>query len=398
MISSCCFWRLSLYWALILSISGLRSCMARMLLTCLTVSGKRMLRTTTVSIAMESHQGAPIPSWKYSSTWPMTETTGLKRFWKKSATVLTMRSSSSYRVVPSLRERVAPQQPPGSHESTLQQPVLLDGLERVERAARRKPARGRQHGGDVPPVDSYQGEAKALEHRLPRPGFPGVARFAELAQRSGELLAQLPESSLGRGRPRRHDEVEVAGDVGERGVKDLPEPPPHGVARHRVPHPPGDGEAEARRTQLVGKSMHREELAPVGDALPVDPLKVRGVGQACSLTPRQRSNSEPLPPAPASGSEDPAPPDRTHAPAKAVRFGSFSTVGLIGALHGKLLTGALDIANDRAEYIRSLSGHPAAGDARTADEQTSRTGFLQRRARRKLLESGTFSMRRERPE
>jgi hypothetical protein len=67
--------------------------------------------------------------------------------------------------------------------------------------------------------------------------------------------------------------------------------------------------------------------------LPVDPLKVRGVSQACSLTPRQRSNSEPLPPAAAAGSEDPAPPDRTHAPAKAVRFGSFSTVGLIGALH-----------------------------------------------------------------
>jgi hypothetical protein len=53
------------YWARIFSISGLRSCIARMFLTCLMVSGKRMLRKTTVRRAMESHQGAPSgPSWK----------------------------------------------------------------------------------------------------------------------------------------------------------------------------------------------------------------------------------------------------------------------------------------------------------------------------------------------
>jgi hypothetical protein len=88
MISSCCFWRLSRYWERILSISGLRSCIARMLLTCLTVRGNSRVRTTTVNNAMESHQGVPSVSWKYSNTTPRTSTTGLKRFAKKSAMAL----------------------------------------------------------------------------------------------------------------------------------------------------------------------------------------------------------------------------------------------------------------------------------------------------------------------
>ena len=53
------------YWARILSISGLRSCISRMFLTCLMVRGKRITRKTIVRRAMDSHQGAPSgPSWK----------------------------------------------------------------------------------------------------------------------------------------------------------------------------------------------------------------------------------------------------------------------------------------------------------------------------------------------
>jgi len=63
-----------------------------MLLTCFTVRGKRRLRTITVSITIESHQGTPSVWWKYSKTVPITFTIGPKIFWKKSAIPLTIRS------------------------------------------------------------------------------------------------------------------------------------------------------------------------------------------------------------------------------------------------------------------------------------------------------------------
>ena len=233
------------------------------------------------------------------------------------------------------------QNSPSSHESAPQQAVLLYCLERVEGAARRKPARTRQHGGDESSVTFDQSDANPLEeHGLPRLGL------AELAQRSGELLTQLPKSGLRRCRPRRHHEVQVAGDLGQRRVKDLPEPPSDGVARHRVSHPPGDGEAQARRAELVGKSVHGEQLAPVSGALPVDPFKIRRVGQACALAPRQRSDSQPLTTAPAAGGNDPAPTHRAHALAKTVRLGPLSAVRLVSALHKNSSIGALNSVDD----------------------------------------------------
>ena len=116
-------------------------------------------------------------------------------------------------------------------------------------------------------------------------------------------------------------------------MEDLPEPPPDRVARHRVSYPPGDGETQARRPELVGESMHREQPAPVSGALPVNPLELRGVGQASALAPWQRSDSEPTPTAPAAVGDDPAAANRAHALAKTVRLRPLPAVWLVRTLH-----------------------------------------------------------------
>src|SRR5215211_6410335 len=139
-ISSRWRWGLSLNWARTLSMCGFRSCIARMLLTCFTVSGKRRLRTITVSITIESHQATPSVWWKYSSTVPWMSTMGPKRVWKKSAMLLIMRFYSSYGVESSLGERVTTEHPEDAHVNALRYAVLLYGLQRVQRAARGKSA------------------------------------------------------------------------------------------------------------------------------------------------------------------------------------------------------------------------------------------------------------------
>jgi hypothetical protein len=116
-------------------------------------------------------------------------------------------------------------------------------------------------------------------------------------------------------------------------VEDLPEPPPNRVARHRVSHLPGDGEPQAGRPELVGESVHGEQPALASGALTVNPLKLWEVGQACALTPRQRSDGQPFAPAPAPGGDDPASADRAHALAKTVRLGSLAAIRLVRALH-----------------------------------------------------------------
>jgi hypothetical protein len=105
--------------------------------------------------------------------------------------------------------------------------------------------------------------------------------------------------------------------------------------------------------------VHGEQLAPVSGALPVSPFKIRRVGQACSLAPRHRSDSQSLTPTPAPGGDDPAPTDRAHALAKTVRLGPFPAVRLVSTLHETPLTGTLN----SAEYIRSYTSHPAPGTA-----------------------------------
>jgi hypothetical protein len=193
--------------------------------------------------------------------------------------------------------------------------------------------------------------------------------FAEPAQRAIELLAQLPKSCLRGRRPRRHHEIQPSRNLWQRRVKDLPEPSPDGVARHGVTHPPRDGESQARRAELVGKSVHGEQPAPVSNALAINPFKLRRVGQPCPLAPRQRSDGQPFPSAPAPGGDDPAPADRAHALAKAVRFSPFSTIRLIGTLHKISSTDNVNLANNLAEYIRSPRGHPAEEGAQTTNPQ-----------------------------
>src|SRR5215210_338622 len=99
-------------------------------------------------------------------------TMGSKTFWKKSAMELIMRLSSSYRVVPSFGERVTAEHPSSPHEAASQQAVLLHGMERVQRTARREPARRWEHGGEDPPVTFDQGYAQRSEHRYPGPTSP----------------------------------------------------------------------------------------------------------------------------------------------------------------------------------------------------------------------------------
>jgi hypothetical protein len=71
-----------------------------MLLTCFTVRGKRRVRTTTVSMAMLNHHGAPTALWKYSNIPPRTSTMGLNRFWKTSAMALNVSLTLPGRILP----------------------------------------------------------------------------------------------------------------------------------------------------------------------------------------------------------------------------------------------------------------------------------------------------------
>src|SRR5688500_17674202 len=84
---------------------------------------------------------------------------------------------------------------------------------------------------------------------------------------------------------------------------------------------------------LVGKGVHREELAPVGGALPVDPLELRRVGQTHALAPRQRSDCQALAAPTPAGGDYPAAAHRTHALAEAVCLGSLTTIWLVSTLH-----------------------------------------------------------------
>src|SRR5215208_3004401 len=121
-------------------------------------------------------------------------TMGSKTFWKKSAMELIMRAPSSYRVAPSFGERVTTEHPPDPHQAAPQQAVLLHGLERVQRTARREPARRREHGGEEPPITFDQGYAHRFEHRYPGPASP-------ILSASLSLRRAIANSSLNSRRP-----------------------------------------------------------------------------------------------------------------------------------------------------------------------------------------------------
>ena len=114
--------------------------------------------------------------------------------------------------------------------------------------------------------------------------------------------------------------------------------------------------------------MHGDQLAPVSGALPVYPLEIRRVAQACALTSRQRSDGQPLTPAPAPGGDDPAPTDRAPALAKPVSLGPFSAIRLVSALHETPLTSALNLANNPQSISEATVAiqHPKTPDQRTS--------------------------------
>src|SRR5215203_984351 len=189
MISSCCFCLLSLYLARILSISGFRSCMARMLLTCLTVRGKSRVRTITVRMTMLSHHGAP-NEWKNSRASPTTPVSGANTLPKKSVmtVVKSIKSFSSHRINSSPRPRVAPQYPPGPHETSPDNAILLYSLNCILRAGRPVPAGGWQHRGDEPTIHSNEPyEDPPRTHLGPTGGLSDTA-LAQPAQGADKLL------------------------------------------------------------------------------------------------------------------------------------------------------------------------------------------------------------------
>jgi hypothetical protein len=206
----------------------------------------------------------------------------------------------------------------------------------------------------------YQPYARPSQDYGPPPSSRPAPGRADLAQSLAELFPELLEASIGRRRPRRHDEVEVTGDIGDTGVEYLPEPPPHSVPHHRIADLAGDGETQPRSPMLVGESMHGEELSPVSSTLTIDPLELGGVSQAHAFASRQRSDCQALAsPAPTVG-DDPASSHRTHALAEAVRLSSLATIGLISALHGTPL-----------QVLRSLqTTHESISEASNAIQQS----------------------------
>src|SRR5215204_1972539 len=167
-----------------------------MLLTCFTVSGKRRLRTITVSKTIASHHGAPRFWWKYSRTVPRMFTMGPKSVWKKSAMLLIIRSYSSYGVASSLGERVTTEHPEDAHIYAPRYAVPLYGLQRVQGATRGESAGRWEHGGEVGAVQSYQPYARHSQGYGPPSSRPAPGR-ADLAQRLAELCPELLAAGIG---------------------------------------------------------------------------------------------------------------------------------------------------------------------------------------------------------
>ena len=282
---------------------------------------------------------------------------------------------------------MAARQPPGAHPDPPEQTVLLYGLERIERATGRKPARRREHGGDEAPIRLYQGYAGLLQnHGLLGPAPSRIHRAAQLPQRLAELPAQLLKRSVAGRRARGDHQVQALGHVGRSGVEDLLQSPSHGVARHRVAHLSGDGEPQASSVAPVLEGVHGDQLAPKSGAPTVDPLELRRVGQSGTLRPRQRSDSQPLAAPPATGGDHPPSANRAHTLAETVRLRSLTTIRLIGTLHKTPLRTLRDLKTIHGVYPNptaststrnNTSPHPNTTDPRRhATGNSCKTSFI----------------------
>ncbi len=218
----------------------------------------------------------------------------------------------------------------------------------------------------------YQPYARPSQRHGPPSNRPAPGRATDSTQRPAELLPQLLQGRLSSSRPRRYHEVQVLGHFRDARVKHLSELPPHGVSGYRVADPSGNGEAQSRGAVLVGKSVHREEPAPVSGALAVYPLELGRVGQTHAFAAWQSSDCQALAaPAPAVR-DDPASSHRTHAFAEAVRLGSLATIWLISTLHRTPLQALRSTQTTKRVYPKPATpssnpgGKPAFANTRSS--------------------------------
>jgi hypothetical protein len=99
--------------------------------------------------------------------------------------------------------------------------------------------------------------------------------LAGLLQAPAKFSFQILERRIDGGRACGEDEVHVVRDAGQELVKSLPQASPDGVALHGVANLLRDREAQPGGVQVVRKRVYGEQVAPVSDPLPVDPVELR---------------------------------------------------------------------------------------------------------------------------
>ena len=102
--------------------------------------------------------------------------------------------------------------------------------------------------------------------------------------------------------------------------------------------------------------MHGEEPAPVSGALLVDPLELRRVRKAHTLTSGHPSDCQALPTPAAAGGYYPAASNGAHPLAETMGLGSLASVRLISALH----KAPLQVLQDVHVIRPSISDAPTA--------------------------------------
>ena len=108
-------------------------------------------------------------------------------------------SPDDYGVEPALRQGMAPQHSPESHQTTSRYSVSIDRFHCVLGAGRHIPARGKEHGRDCPLVSSEQEERNGF-WKLRHPFFPNSLPQPSVWLKPAELCsARQPRAAVPRG-------------------------------------------------------------------------------------------------------------------------------------------------------------------------------------------------------
>jgi hypothetical protein len=102
--------------------------------------------------------------------------------------------------------------------------------------------------------------------------------------------------------------------------------------------------------------VHGEEPSSISDSLFVDPLELRGVSEAHTLTSGHPSDCQALPAPPTAGRYNPTATNGAHTLAEAMGLGSLASVRLICALH----KAPLQVLQDVHVIRPSISDAPTA--------------------------------------